>query len=668
MLFSLSVKNFKKSLRDYSIYFFTMILGISVFYIFNAIETQTAMMDVNQIKAAIVSTMNGVLEGVSVFVSLVLGYLIVYASRFMLKKRKKEFGVYLTLGMGRVRLAGILWLETIWMGLISLAVGLVLGVGLSQLMSLAVSNLFQADVSHYVFTFSPKAAAKSVGYFLVIYLVVMVFDTVAVSRTRLVDFIHAGKKKERNFLKKPWLCGLVFLAAVFILGTAYYNVTANQDALATEMDVLTQVILGIIGTFLIFWSLSGFFMAAAGRLHRTYYKGLNSFVCGEISNRLNSTVMALSVICLLVFMTICLLFSAIARKDYKDKQALKLAPVSISMSKILEGETDRDIEAVFREQQVDTDIFEKLCSVYTYKKEGVTNAAVTGYTHGAEDYYGKLFDEENVEMMGVEEYNRAARVYGLPTYSLKEDEYLVVANQESAVSRFNRGLSQGKTIEIQGKTYRPAKSSCQEGYLMMNYDFYNMGILLVPDSVEFQKEERYSNYVIADYRDKSKAFCQKMDQEFSYQLNPQDSSGEPVHVSTQSRIFDDTIGSSAMYIFLGLYLGICFLISGAAVLALKILSDSADSREKYMILQKLGCSHREIRKALRRQNSILFLLPLLLALIHSLFGIQVCKEILAIYGTQGDALALSITAGLVVFIYGGYFLLAHWGSVKIVRE
>ena len=168
-----------------------------------------------------------------------------------------------------------------------------------------------------------------------------------------------------------------------------------------------------------------------------------------------------------MFMTICLLFSAIARKDYKDKQALKLAPVSISMSKILEGETDRDIEAVFREQQVDTDIFEKLCSVYTYKKEGVTNAAVTGYTHGAEDYYGKLFDEEKVEMMGVEEYNRAARVYGLPTYSLKEDEYLVVANQESAVSRFNLGLSQGKTIEIQGKTYRPAKSSCQEGYLMM---------------------------------------------------------------------------------------------------------------------------------------------------------------------------------------------------------
>ena len=166
MLFSLSLKNFRKSIRDYSIYFFTMILGVAVFYIFNAIETQTAMMEVTQAKAAIINMMNGVLSGVSVFVSLVLGYLIVYASRFMLKKRKKEFGVYLTLGMGRIRLAAMLWLETIWMGLISLGAGLLAGIGLSQLMSLAVSNLFQADVSRYEFVVSGQAVGKSILYFL----------------------------------------------------------------------------------------------------------------------------------------------------------------------------------------------------------------------------------------------------------------------------------------------------------------------------------------------------------------------------------------------------------------------------------------------------------------------------------------------------------------------
>ena len=289
-----------------------MILGVAVFYIFNAIETQTAMMEVSQTKAAIIDSMNGIMSGVSIFVSLVLGYLIVYASRFMLKKRKREFGIYLTLGMGRIRLAAMLWLETIWMGLISLAVGLLVGMGISQLMSLIVSNLFQADVSRYEFVISGQAVGKSILYFLLIYLVVMIFNTLSVSRARLAEFITAGRKKEKNFLKKPLLSGLVFLLAVVMLGTAYYNVTANQQAMTTETDVLIQVFLGIFGTFLVFWSLSGFLMTAAGKFRKLYYRRLNSFVVGELSNKLNSTVMACSVICLLLFMTICLLFSAIA--------------------------------------------------------------------------------------------------------------------------------------------------------------------------------------------------------------------------------------------------------------------------------------------------------------------------------------------------------------------
>lgn len=258
-----------------------MILGVAVFYIFNAIETQTAMMEVSQTKAAIIDSMNGIMSGVSIFVSLVLGYLIVYASRFMLKKRKREFGIYLTLGMGRIRLAAMLWLETIWMGLISLAVGLLAGMGISQLMSLIVSNLFQADVSRYEFVISGQAVGKSILYFLLIYLVVMIFNTFSVSRARLAEFITAGRKKEKNFLKKPLLSGLVFLLAVVMLGTAYYNVTANQQAMTTETDVLIQVFLGIFGTFLVFWSLSGFLMTAAGKFRKLYYRRLNSFVVGE---------------------------------------------------------------------------------------------------------------------------------------------------------------------------------------------------------------------------------------------------------------------------------------------------------------------------------------------------------------------------------------------------
>ena len=660
MLFSLSIKNFRKSIRDYSIYFFTMILGVAVFYIFNAIETQTAMMEVSQTKAAIIDSMNGIMSGVSIFVSLVLGYLIVYASRFMLKKRKREFGIYLTLGMGRIRLAAMLWLETIWMGLISLAVGLLAGMGISQLMSLIVSNLFQADVSRYEFVISGQAVGKSILYFLLIYLVVMIFNTLSVSRARLAEFLTAGRKKEKNFLKKPLLSGLVFLLAVVMLGTAYYNVTANQQAMTTETDVLIQVFLGILGTFLVFWSLSGFLMTAAGKFRKLYYRRLNSFVVGELSNKLNSTVMACSVICLLLFMTICLLFSAIARKEYKDQEAAKLAPVSISMSK--EMTDSKSIFDIMEVRGISMEDFQDLVSVYTYHLDEVTNYTLIG------ESYGEEYDDQKAEVMKVGDYNRAARVYHMPEYELEEDEYLIVADQEGAVYIRNRGLADDREITIKGKSYHAKENTCQDGYLQMSYQPQNSGILLVPDSVKLGEEEQYKNYVMGDYRDKSKEFAQEMDQNFAQILNPEQSTYGKIQVTTQSAIYDDSIGTSAMYIFLGLYLGICFLISGSAVLALKILSDSADSREKYQILQQLGCEEKEIRRALRRQNGLLFLLPLLLAAVHAIFGIQVCRTMLSIYGSKGSGAALAVTMALTGAIYGGYFLLSHKCSVKIVKE
>ena len=453
---------------------------------------------------------------------------------------------------------------------------------------------------------------------------------------------------------------MVFLLAVVMLGTVYYNVTANQQAMTTETDVLTQVLLGIFGTFLVFWSLSGFLMTAAGKFRKLYYRRLNSFVVGELSNKLNSTVMACSVICLLLFMTICLLFTAIARKEYKDQEAAKLAPVSVSMSK--EMTDSQSIFDIMEVRGISMEDFQDLVSVYTYHLDEVTNYTLIG------ESYGEEYDNQKAEVMKVGDYNRAARVYHMPEYELEEDEYLIVADQEGAVYIRNRGLADDREITIKGKGYHAKENTCQDGYLLMSYQPQNSGIFLVPDSVKLGEAEQYKNYVMGDYRDKSKEFAQEMDKNFAQILNPEQSTYGKIQVTTQSAIYDDSIGTSAMYIFLGLYLGICFLISGSAVLALKILSDSADSREKYQILQQLGCEEKEIRRALRRQNGLLFLLPLLLSAVHAIFGIQVCRTMLSIYGSKGSGTALAVTMALTGAIYGGYFLLSHKCSVKIVKE
>lgn len=665
MLFRLSVKNFKKSIRDYSIYFFTMILGIAVFYIFNAIETQTAMMEVTKTKAAIVDMMNGVMDGVSIFVSFILGYLIVYASRFMLKKRKMEFGVYMTLGMSRVKIAGILWMETIWMGVISLAAGLVIGMGLSQFMSLVVSYLFQADVSRFVFVISGKAVVKSVVYFLIIYVVVMIFNTIAIGRTRLIDFMTAGKKKEKNLLKNPVASAVIFLLACGILGYAYYNVTAGSKNLVSEYQVLAQVILGIVGTILVFWSLAGFFMWILGKMPKIYYKKINSFVFGEISNKLNSTVISCSVICLLMFMTICILFSAFARKDFKEAEAKRLAPVDISMVKDLgDGKT---IEEVMQEKGISKKDFKDVLNLTTYQTQEVTQGDIVG--DAVESWkLGEEYLNQKLEIISASAYNQAAQKYHLPACKLEENQYLMVADLEGAVSIFNKGLKENPELTIKGQTYYPKETACQEGFLMMNYSPQNQGFLVVPDSVKFTEEEQKKNYFIADYTKDTKAFREEVDGKLYERMNGKSENEFPVYFTTQSSVHDDTIGSSAMYIFLGLYLGICFLISGAAVLSLKILSDAADSKEKYQILQKLGCSQREICRGLRKQNGTVFLLPVMLAVIHSIFGIQVCMELLSIYDTKGSGPALLLTIVLIGIIYGGYYLVSQFGCEKIVKE
>ena len=162
MLFKLSIKNILKSIKDYAIYFFTLILGVAIFYVFNAIDSQTAMLSLNASTKQIIRTMIWILSGVSVFVSIILAFLIIYASRFLIKRRNKEFGTYLTLGMSKRKVSIILFFETLIIGLLSLIVGLSLGVVLSQFMSLLVAHMFEADLKNFAFVFSKQAFIKTI--------------------------------------------------------------------------------------------------------------------------------------------------------------------------------------------------------------------------------------------------------------------------------------------------------------------------------------------------------------------------------------------------------------------------------------------------------------------------------------------------------------------------
>ena len=152
MLFKLSIKNMRKTIKDFAIYFLTLVLGVAIFYMFNSLDSQEAMMQVSSSTRELIKLMITMLGFVSVFVAVILGLLIVYANNFLINRRKKEFGTYMMLGMSKGQISRILLIETIFVGIISLIVGLVIGVFASQFMSVLVGKLFAADMSKFEFT------------------------------------------------------------------------------------------------------------------------------------------------------------------------------------------------------------------------------------------------------------------------------------------------------------------------------------------------------------------------------------------------------------------------------------------------------------------------------------------------------------------------------------
>ena len=654
MLFKLSLKNIQKSIKDYAIYFFTLILGVAVFYVFNAIESQTVLLNVTSNTKNIIKLMTNILSGVSVFVSFVLGFLIIYASRFLVKRRNKEFGVYLTLGMGKRKVSMILFFETILIGIISLAVGLLLGTVLSQFMSLLVANMFEADMTNYAFTFSKSAMFKTFLYFGIMYVLVMIFNTRLVSKCKLIDLLHSGKKSEKVRMKNPVLCTLVFAVSCGILGYAYWQVTGGVYRLSSEKDIFIPIILGVIGTFLVFWSLSGLMLSIIMSIKGLYYKKLSSFTLRQISSKINTMVFSMTVICLMLFFTICILSSALSIKNFMNDNLRELAPADIQFEYAIDPEQENHtVEELLKRKSLNVDeVFKEKISFDTYMFDDITFQTTLGSAYDeAQNNYSFLEYTAREEFMKLSDYNRLAELYGMPEYVLEEDEYIVIADFDSSVEMRNSALKNGETIRIGDVEYRPKFKKCKKGILQLSGNHVNAGYFVIPDNAKTDGHNA-RNYLVANYNAGNEEEKIKIEAGIS-ELMENTWNNDRISYNTMLDIKESSIGLGAMVTFIGLYLGIIFLISGAAILALKELSESTDNRERYCVLRKIGTDEKVINRALFKQIGIFFMVPLILAGIHSVFGIKFCNSILETFGKDEMLKSVGMTSVFLIAIYGG---------------
>lgn len=684
MLFKISLKNIRKSLKDYTVYFFTLILGVAIFYVFNAIDSQSVMLDVRENMMDIIKLMNDMLSGVSVFVSCILGFLIIYASRFLIKRRNKEFGIYLTLGMSKRKISAILFFETLLIGIVSLVAGLVIGTILSQFMSVIVANMFDADMTKFKFIFSMKACVKTLIYFAIMYVLVMIFNTFSISRCKLIDLLNAGKKTEKVTMKNPIICTIVFVIGVGILSYAYWMVTRGVRTLNTFDKIGIPIALGCVATFLIFWSVSGFMIRIFTSIKSVYYKGVNSFVLRQFCSKINTTVFSTTVICIMLFITISVLSAALSMKDSLSKDLDSMCPVDVQLAKYSYDAmseayaTSQDMSEKDREMLEDS----KLSIIETLNNSGFDaqkyfkdvveyNIYNTGLTVkdtlgdiNTDDY--KFMADAIMPVMTIGDYNSVARLYGNSTYELNDDEYIIVADYKNMVMIRNQALKKGITLSFNGKEYKPRYNECKDGFVKIGVQNMNDGILVVPDNAVKPQQVRNMG-LSADYRADTKEERYSIETQLDNLMK--NISFKKSFISWNSRIelAESSVGLGALVTFIALYLGIIFLISSAAILALRELSDSADNKERYGMLRKLGVDERMIDMALFKQIGIFFAFPLILALIHSVFGIKFINIILATMGMSSMAASIGLTLAFVAVIYGGYFLITYLCSRSIIR-
>ncbi len=675
-------------MKDYAIYFFTLILGVSIFYVFNALESQTILMDVSTSTKELIQLMMTMLSSVSVFVSFILGFLIIYASRFLMKRRNKEFGIYLTLGMSKRKISMILFFETLFIGILSLIAGLGVGVVLSQLMSLLVANMFEANLTKFAFVFSSSACIKTIIYFGIMYLFVMIFNTVSVSKCKLIDLLQSAKKSETVKLKNPILCIIIFIISTVVLGKAYYMVTTDFLSLQETQDIIKPIIMGIISTFFIFWSLSGLILRIAQSNKKFYYKGLNSFTLRQFSSKINTTVFSTTIICLMLFITICLLSSCLTIKNSMNANIKQLAPADFEFTipMNMEHYYQKYLDYGYNDTQIKNghltvlDMFE----VFNFNISKYIGAYIEVNTYATpeltmNDTLGSKLDQVRTNfpflkydtmepIMKISDYNKVAQLYGNEQYFLNSNEYIIIADFKSMIDIRNIALANQEPINLFGHTLTPKYLDCQDGFVEMSSNHINTGIILVADNI-VDENYLYQNSIIGNYNTKDKNEITTIENNINaLENNPKSDEYILPSGTTKLAIKEATVGLTAMVTFIGLYLGVIFLISSAAIIGLKELSESSDNKERFQMLRKIGTDEKMINRALFKQIGIFFALPLILAIIHSIFGINFAIQILEVFGDEALLQSIIMASIFIIFIYGGYFLITYYCSKNIIKE
>ena len=671
MLSKIALKNIKKSFKDYSIYFLTLTFAVCIFYSFNSLDSQMAIAKMNAVQTGYVEVMKNLMAGVSIFVSVILGALIIYATNFLIKKRKKEFGIYMMLGMGKWKISKILIIETLFVGAISLIAGLLLGIFLSQGLSLLTVKMFLVELSQYKFVISWKAIGRSILYFGLIYLVVIIFNTLVISKYKLIDLINSSRKSEKITVRSAGLSFTILIASIVILVVAYYLASVtNLDF--NDYRFLTSIFLGIIGTLGFFFGASSVLLLILKKSDNLYYNNLNTFTIRQITNKFNTNFISMAVICLMLFVTIGILTTGLSMKKSFEGITKKFTPYDLSCSLNKDNEESNiPIEEALAKYHIILDENTEYITMNTYMIDFSIKDLLGKYTDTGSELinFNPVF--EKAQVISVTDFNKNRKLLGKKELSLNDNEIYISSNLESMIPTIERFLKENSEIIIGEKTYVIKEKKVLDDSLGTTGASNNIFSFIVPDDFcnKLTADSEYINInYVGEGKDRKKAEVAKILEEYMT-LEP-GVIGDDIKLLAMSReiAYDSSVGMSTIILFVAIYIGIVFLLSSAVVLAIQQLAQCNDSLERYEVLRKIGASRRQINKSILVEVLTFFIMPLSLAIIHSIVGINIVEEYLQNFGNYDILISSLITALIFVIVYGGYFYATYIGYRNAIDD
>ena len=728
MLCKLAWGNVRRAGRDYLVYLLTLTLAVTVFYAFNTISIQV---DFVMIEEGLAELLGSIISGLTLFLALVMGFLMVYANNFIMKRRKKEFGLYQVLGMSRGQVSRVMALETAIVSGGALVLGIALGVALSQLMTFFTASLFKTQIADFHFFFSIGAFVYTAGCLVAMFLVTLVFNLRVVRRAKIIDLMGAERRSESIKVRNPWISAALFVIGVVLIGVAYYRllrdglpVDAPVEQIGAEMAkfwVTTAMVTG--GTVMAFFGLSGFLLKMLQGMRGLYWRGLNMVTLRQLSAKVNTVSFSMAVIAMILFLAITSVTGGMSIADamntsleranpadygrtviyynqhtldmYTDEQlaeweasegypiAAATEPVDIleasTSNTIDEGlSTERSFDlASITDEHVQTNVYDSKPVGGTEPLVNLTDLCELG---GVPLPVGTGSSDTNtlgLQVMKASDYNAYLRFLGLDEVDLGEDGYLLTSDMgASIVNVYDGVMSKGLALEFGDTTLYPKATGVNvnaSAFTNSNMGS-NAGTIIVPDElVERNNLPLYNSYLLVNYKDglsyeETEGYIREM-RAYGPLLNE---GGEEVGMwGMEMTLLQSAEASNTMnglISYLAIYIGFVLVVACASILTIQQLSGVADSSKSYRILSELGTSRQEILRSALIQQAIFFGFPLIVGIAHSLVALDVVIEIVELFGGLSIAGTVGFTCLLFLLSYGVYFLVTYVMSKGIVRD